>query len=591
MSLLLSESFDGVSTLTQLIGSGGGHKWRQDHRAQDGRPGMGGTPNLTGISLDASGGRTDNALKLSLSASGGTGGFYGRHIPKTTELIIGLAMKVDSGPRFSQQSVWRVYETGQNVGTVANWLSLEFTFLTRTLIVWVNGIGTILTANQELPSNEWVFVEVKFGFGTSVPAEMRFNEIVVASTVSANTKGNARDGFDSFVLLSQGVNAPTGNALNWSFDDLYICDGEGDVNNDYLGDVSVFVTRPIADSTPNEWSNPSLSPDNYAQIDEASTNDSDYIHSHVTGDQDFHEYSDIVLPSPIVAGTILHTRVAPTGPDRDIIPISKIGVDEDVRSKMGMRLFPPQPYLDVFETAPSGSSWDQASLDAMTYGFETADLVSPLLDSLNYASIAAAAASITVTAPSGIAEGELLIAHFARRVTYQTITPPAGWTLLLTEDNLSNNEARIYYKIATASEPSSYTWSFSPNQQGVKIVIYKFSRTHLTTPIDTYAVLKGNGTTGDSAVAPGVSPSSSYPSILRLYSWNNASQSQSGTATPTGTVTMHNVTGTGSGATEVNAIGFYQRSVRPEDAVQTAQLSTTHLWIGITIALKPVPSL
>jgi hypothetical protein len=65
--------------------------------------------------------------------------------------------------------------------------------------------------------------------------------------------------------------------------------------------------------------------------------------------------------------------------------------------------------------------------------------------------------SITVTKPSQTADGDLMIAVTTGAVN--TITPPAGWTLVATV-TATDHQSAVYKKIAS-SEGASYVWGFS----------------------------------------------------------------------------------------------------------------------------------
>jgi hypothetical protein len=71
--------------------------------------------------------------------------------------------------------------------------------------------------------------------------------------------------------------------------------------------------------------------------------------------------------------------------------------------------------------------------------------------------------TLTINKPAGAVENDLMIASIAVRPDIATITPPAGWTLVRRIDNASANanSLAIYWKVAGASEPASYSWTFS----------------------------------------------------------------------------------------------------------------------------------
>ena len=75
------------------------------------------------------------------------------------------------------------------------------------------------------------------------------------------------------------------------------------------------------------------------------------------------------------------------------------------------------------------------------------------------------------------------MAHVAVRSAGNVITPPAGWTLVLRQDSSGSIATAAYVKVAGASEPASYTWSFgTAGQASGGIAAYIGVNT--TTPVD-----------------------------------------------------------------------------------------------------------
>src|SRR6202035_3360133 len=68
----------------------------------------------------------------------------------------------------------------------------------------------------------------------------------------------------------------------------------------------------------------------------------------------------------------------------------------------------------------------------------------------------------TVAKPAGTAAGDLLLATLEVDADPATVTGPAGWTLLMDTPaavgTASAFHAQVWYRTATASEPSSYAW-------------------------------------------------------------------------------------------------------------------------------------
>jgi hypothetical protein len=71
--------------------------------------------------------------------------------------------------------------------------------------------------------------------------------------------------------------------------------------------------------------------------------------------------------------------------------------------------------------------------------------------------------TLTISAPAGVVQNDVLIASIGVRPTTATITPPSGWTLVrrMNNSNGADNALAVYTKLAGAAEPASYAWTFS----------------------------------------------------------------------------------------------------------------------------------
>jgi hypothetical protein len=82
---------------------------------------------------------------------------------------------------------------------------------------------------------------------------------------------------------------------------------------------------------------------------------------------------------------------------------------------------------------------------------------------------------VTVSPPASTAANNLLLATIAINGGGQAnVTAPSGWTQILRTDNDTNVSIISYYKIASDSEPSSYTWTID-HQTTAKGVISQYS--------------------------------------------------------------------------------------------------------------------
>jgi hypothetical protein len=71
---------------------------------------------------------------------------------------------------------------------------------------------------------------------------------------------------------------------------------------------------------------------------------------------------------------------------------------------------------------------------------------------------------VTIAKPTGVVNGDVLVAQINADLNPDVATPPTGWLPAITpRSNATGNRLFAYYKVVTdaASEPTSYTWTMS----------------------------------------------------------------------------------------------------------------------------------
>ena len=94
--------------------------------------------------------------------------------------------------------------------------------------------------------------------------------------------------------------------------------------------------------------------------------------------------------------------------------------------------------------------------------------------------------SITVSAPSGVLAGQVLVAFIAQRdgAALAYISTPAGWTSVLSTDNGSSLGVTLFWKTATVADVgSSYTWILDRSDR-TAVGIVAFSGVDTTNPVN-----------------------------------------------------------------------------------------------------------
>ncbi|MCK8504205.1 cell wall anchor protein [Myxococcus fulvus] len=103
--------------------------------------------------------------------------------------------------------------------------------------------------------------------------------------------------------------------------------------------------------------------------------------------------------------------------------------------------------------------------------------------------------SLTLSTPTGVAAGHVLLAHLANRNQIGAeITPPAGWTLVRTDMSSWSIRGWVFVRVATASEPASHTFQSSIASYLVGSIV-AYAGVNPANPIDTHAGKSNSGST------------------------------------------------------------------------------------------------
>lgn len=129
---------------------------------------------------------------------------------------------------------------------------------------------------------------------TTGSVQVRLNRQVILNLTNVDTKnGGTKTVFDR------------GNIFHWStmgnniyLDDLYLCNGLGSVNNDFLGSGTVEARRPNGNGNYSQWTgSDGNSTDNYLLVDDPAPNpddDSTYVEEATTNERDSYTMEDLV---------------------------------------------------------------------------------------------------------------------------------------------------------------------------------------------------------------------------------------------------------------------------------------------------------
>lgn len=185
--------------------------------------------------------------------------------------------------------------------------------------------------------------------------------------------------------------------------------------------------------------------------------------------------------------------------------------------------------------------------------------------------------SLTLVKPSTMVSGNVIIAQVVVSAATVVITPPSGWTLIRRDQTSSAIALASYYKVAGASEPSSYVWNFgsSVNAGGG---VADFDRVNTTNPINASS---GQYIAGPSMTAPSISTTVANTMLIYMGAVN---VSASLTA-PSGMTTQWNTTFSNNTA----FMSTQSNSLAGNTGTRTVTVPTTNGTAAQLIALTPGP--
>jgi hypothetical protein len=194
---------------------------------------------------------------------------------------------------------------------------------------------------------------------------------------------------------------------------------------------------------------------------------------------------------------------------------------------------------------------------------------------------------LTLSKPT-VATGDLMLANVSvNGGSAAIIAAPTGWTQILRTDNDTNVSLVSYWRIAGASEPSSYTWSID-HQTTAEGGITPYSGIDATDPIDTSA---GNIGFGTLATTTSVTTSSANDEVVTLFATDIGKSSNAGAyfSTPPSMTEKYDITNTPFGPSTS------QDEVMQTGAGSAGSVSSTisggkaRNWAAQTIALRTAP--
>jgi hypothetical protein len=229
--------------------------------------------------------------------------------------------------------------------------------------------GTILaTGTTVLSTGTSYYIELKATINnTTGTYEVRINGVTEFSGTGANTRNSANNSADG---IDFGADTNVGNS-NFDYEDLVWMNNAGSTNNDFMGDVRVFCSKPSADGASSQWT-PNSGGTHFNRVNEATPDDdTTYLSSPTVNNKDSWAMDDLPGSASLVKAVqmVPYVKKSDAGV-RVAAPLLRISGTDYVQPDM--TLSTSYQYLPkIVELSPAtGVAFTVAEVNAMEVGIK-----------------------------------------------------------------------------------------------------------------------------------------------------------------------------------------------------------------------------
>lgn len=230
--------------------------------------------------------------------------------------------------------------------------------------------GTVLgTTTQAFPYNVWHYWEMKVVLhDTTGSVVIRLNNAVILNLTNIDTKNAGTGAVIDFVQFYNTAQHGV------KYDDIYINDGSGGVDDDFWGEIAIKTLVPTGAGNSTQLT-PSTG-SNWSCVDEAlntTPNTSDYVGSSTVGQKDTYALTDLPAGTPTIkyASVGLYSAKSDAGAISAKRVLRVNGVDytgADLTLAASYQWF----WENIRLSPDTGLAWTKAEIDAMEAGIEVA---------------------------------------------------------------------------------------------------------------------------------------------------------------------------------------------------------------------------
>jgi hypothetical protein len=307
------------------------------------------------------------AKSLKVAANGGSGSTLGLYIaPSTGTLVCGFGLYTSNlNANFFGLTAATAIIFG---GTPATGIHLGLNAGGNFIIVNNATSATLGISAGTYAINTWYHIQVKYIFssGAAGTIEVKVDDTVVISLTGINSSGGAAQ--INMIYLEYSVGA-SGSAY---FDDLYLVDGTGAINNNYLSTVGVYTLVPNAVGGSTQMTATGAASNYLCVNDIPPDNSTTFVAPTAAAQWDSYAMSNLAGAPTQFNGVFVKMRGQKATTNSAAVQLNVTSGGSTSHSST--QSVYTGVWLDgfaVFETQPGGAAWDLATINAMEAGINS----------------------------------------------------------------------------------------------------------------------------------------------------------------------------------------------------------------------------
>jgi len=231
----------------------------------------------------------------------------------------------------------------------------------------------LATSTLSIPLNTYNYIEFKATINTSISAHtcqvMLNGQLACEAPATSNTDRAATGTANSIALQFPWSSYAFGGPIE--FDDIYICDGTGSSNNNFLGDLKCVALFPNGNGSTNQFTNDaSNSTNNYSHVNADPATGAAFVESNTASQVDLYTFGSLPFSGTVHGIQQVVEAKKDNAGSRVLAPLINIAAT----NYPGNNIYPTSSYifyLTQSDTNPNTSAaWTTTDVNNAQYGLE-----------------------------------------------------------------------------------------------------------------------------------------------------------------------------------------------------------------------------